>query len=89
METWPCAAFEVIESDLAFKLLIVTLDAPAELEQPDKFLDRGGVGQRAKHELVGFELAVDPFANEPMLLIGGPASGVHFSRSNTDESESG
>jgi len=36
----PAATFEVIEADFPLELFVVTLDAPAELSQPDELFSR-------------------------------------------------
>jgi hypothetical protein len=41
MKAPPGAAFEVVEADLSFKFLVVTLDAPAELHEPNQLFCRG------------------------------------------------
>jgi hypothetical protein len=44
MKAVPRASFKVIEAELDFQLLIVTLDAPAQLGEAHQRAQRGGGG---------------------------------------------
>ena len=53
MEASPCSTLEVIEAELALELLIVALDAPAQLREPHQRRDGSRRRQRGKPLLVG------------------------------------
>ena len=46
----PGAALEMIEADLTFHVLVVALDAPAQLGQSDERLEWSAIGQRGEPE---------------------------------------
>ncbi len=68
MEPRPSSAFEVVEPELAFHLLVVALYAPPEFREVDHLLERGAERQVRQVELAGKFLAARPFAEEPQFL---------------------
>src|SRR5215510_3550665 len=73
MEASPAAALEVIESQLILELLVIALDAPAQLGE----MHEGGEGRRRRQGrepiLGGFRLPARPFDEQPLL---GPGRGT-------------
>src|SRR6266496_2510075 len=55
MESSPASSFEVVEPDLLLHLLVVALDTPAELREP---------------ELGGLRFIQGPLVHKPLLLAG-------------------
>lgn len=51
MKTTPRATFEVVEADFPFQFLVVALDPPPQLHQPNQLFYRGGSWQRGELEL--------------------------------------
>jgi hypothetical protein len=70
MESSPASPLEVIQPDLLLHLLVVAFDAPAELREPDKLLQRDIGGERCEPELRGLIFIQGPFVYEPLLVAG-------------------
>src|SRR4029453_7267972 len=60
VEAAPAPALEVIQAQFVFELLIVALDPPAELGQPDEGGDRGRRRQGREPVLRRLEFAARP-----------------------------
>ena len=67
MEASPAAAFIVTEPDLLLELLIVPLDAPAQLGPVDEVGERGVAWQGGEPVFGRFALALRPLDQEPFL----------------------
>src|SRR5687768_9131765 len=70
MEPSPAAALEMIEAELILELLIVALDAPAQLGEADEVGDRRRLRQRRQPILRGLGFAPRPFDQQPFLRPG-------------------
>src|SRR3989304_3925813 len=70
MEPPPPAALEMIEPELVLELLIVALDAPAQLGEPNEVGDRRRRRQRRQPILRGLRFASRPFDQQPLLRPG-------------------
>src|SRR5512138_654591 len=68
VEAAPRSPLEVIEAELLLHLLVVALDAPAQLGCADEILERGADGQGREPELGRLLLALRPRAEEPLEL---------------------
>src|SRR3972149_4946901 len=71
MEPPPPAALEMIEPELVLELLIVALDAPAQLGEPNEVGDRRRRRQRRQPILRGLRFASRPMDQQPLLRPGG------------------
>ena len=68
MEAVPRAAFEVVEPELFFELLVRLLARPASFDGGGERLERGGVGMIGEVE---FDVAVSAtLADKPCLFAG-------------------
>src|SRR5512132_2084117 len=65
VEASPCSTLEVVEAELALELLVVALDAPAQLREANQLLERGGGRERREPELGRCALPIRPLAEEP------------------------
>src|SRR5690349_16625573 len=66
----PASTFEVIEPDLVLEVLIVTLDAPAQLRNTHELADRGVRWQRDEIVLRRAGFRGWPLAEQPFLRAG-------------------
>src|SRR6266511_1436374 len=66
----PASPLEVIEADLLLQLLVVPLDAPAQLCEVDEALHRGVRPDGREPELRRLRLALRPLVHEPLLVSG-------------------
>ena len=64
----PGSTLEVVEPDLLLQLLVVALDAPAELREADQRPDRRVGGDGREPELRRLLLPSGPLAQEPLLF---------------------
>lgn len=87
MESSPGAPFEVIEADLAFEVLVVSLDPPAPLHEPHQLAKRGTLRQRAEPELAGPLLPCGPLAQQPLFGPGRTTLAVVVRASHADRRE--
>src|SRR3989304_858215 len=71
MEPPPPAALEMIEPELVLELLIVALDAPAQLGEPNEVGDRRRRRERRQPILRGLRFASRPFDQQTLLRPGG------------------
>lgn len=67
MQPIPRATLEVIQTHLRFHLLVVALDAPAQLGEVHKTLKRSRLGQRTEPVMRGEFLLRRPLPNQPLL----------------------
>ena len=65
VEASPAAAFVVTEADLLLELLVIPLDAPAQLGLVDEVDERRVLGQGGEPVFGRFALALWPFDQEP------------------------
>src|SRR5712671_4562887 len=78
MEALPASAFEVPEAEFLLELLVVALDAPAQLGQIDQARQGNVVGKGGEPILRGLLLGFRPFDQQPLFLTGSAAAGcVH------------
>ena len=70
MKAAPAAALEVAEAELLFELLVVALDAPAQLGHAHQLLQRGGGGQGTQEVSGRFGFATRPLDQQPLLGMG-------------------
>jgi len=78
MEATPASAFEVAKPEFLLELLVVTLDAPAQLGQIDQTFEGDVVWQGREPVLGRRLLAFGPFDQEPLLAAQFVAmSGAH------------
>src|ERR1700738_1199846 len=78
MEASPASALEVSQSKLLLQLLIVTLDAPAQLGQVDETLKGDVLWQRGRPVFGRLLLAFWPFNQKPFFGMAFAAmSGAH------------
>jgi hypothetical protein len=70
MKTSPATPLEVIEADLLFHFLVVALDPPAKLCQPNELLQRDASGERREPVLGGLRLLGRPLVQKPLLVAG-------------------
>src|SRR5579862_8766399 len=70
----PTAALEIAEAKLLLELLIVALDAPAQLGEPYQLLARCVERQRAQEILGWFGCTARPFNQQPLfgIALGAP-----------------
>ena len=76
VEASPCSPLEVVEPELLLHLLVVALDAPAQLGAADELFQRGADRERRQPELDRLGLSLRPCAEEPLELPRGLASAV-------------
>lgn len=76
MEATPRAAFEVVQTDFSLHLLVVALDAPAQLGEAHQLLEGCVRRQRGEMELGKHLLVPGLFAQQPLLVAWGQAHGV-------------
>ena len=67
VEAAPAAAFVVPEPNLLLELLVVALDAPAQLGEIDQALEGDLLGQAGKPVLGRLGFAFRPFDQQPFL----------------------
>jgi hypothetical protein len=67
MKAAPAAPFKMAEPDFLFELLIIALDAPAQLGQIDKTGEGNVVGKRGEPIFDRLILTLGPFDEEPLL----------------------
>src|SRR5574342_130507 len=84
VEAGPCSAFEVVESNLALRVLVVALNAPAELHQPCE-LTVTGRRWKVRDVVPPLLLCGTPFADQPQLFRGRTAFRVSLGEMNTRE----
>src|SRR5712692_9739758 len=70
MEAAPAAPLEMIEPELILELLIVALDAPAQLGQAGQLGDGRGLWQRREPILRGLGVAPRPLDQQPLFPPG-------------------
>ncbi len=75
MEAAPASAFEVAEAEFLLELLVVALDAPAQLGEIDQARPGNVVGKGGEPILRGLLLGFRPFDQQPLLLTGCAAAG--------------
>src|SRR5215813_7675563 len=69
MEATPASAFEVAQPEFLLELLVVALDAPAQLRNVDQTFE-GDVGRQGREPVLGrLLLAFGPFDQEPFLAV--------------------
>src|SRR5437667_12897077 len=91
MEAAPAASFKVIEAELVLELLVITLDAPAQVRQTDEVGERhrgrqGGEVVLGRGWFVWRPLAQEPFDRTqfgPGPGRGGPDPEGHEARAHT------
>src|SRR2546428_2249437 len=66
VEAAPAAALVVIEAELVLELLIVALDAPADLHESHEILDRDRLGDRGEPVFRGLRFAAGPLDQQPL-----------------------
>jgi hypothetical protein len=76
MPAGKAAAFEVVEAELAFQVLVDALCAPALHHDPYELLLRHALGQRRQEVVRRLRFAVAPFDQQPEFLavVGRKAS---------------
>lgn len=89
VEAAPRSPLEVVEAEFLLHLLVVALDAPAQLGRPDEVLERGAVRQCREPELGRFLLALWPCAGEPLQLARWMASTVPSGDADAHGGEAG
>jgi len=77
METAPVAPLVMTETEFLLQFLIVPLEAPAQLDQQDQFLERDALWQRREPVFGGFGFREWPLDHQPLLgmhlvTMGGP-----------------
>src|SRR5687768_7744303 len=70
MEAPPAAAFVVAEPQLLLELLIIALDAPAQLGGVDEPFERGIGTKGGEPVFERFGVALGPFDQQPFLSTG-------------------
>src|SRR6267378_3472664 len=75
MEALPASAFEVPEAEFLLELLVVALDAPAQLGQIDQARQGNVVGKGGEPILRRLLLGFRPFDQQPLFLTGSAAAG--------------
>src|SRR3990172_2944512 len=88
MEPPPPAALEMIEPELVLELLIVALDAPAQLGEPNEVGDRRRRRQRRQPILRGLRFASRPFDQQPLLRPGCRALFIAVGRPHAQDRKS-
>src|SRR5712691_11930039 len=89
MEPPPAAALEVIQAQLILELLIVALDAPAELGEADEGGDRGRRRQGREPILCGLAFPSRPFDQQPLVRPGLRALLIAMGRPHAQPREAG
>src|SRR3990172_3229762 len=82
VEPTPTPAFEVIQPELVLELLVVALDPPAELREPDELRDRrvgrqGGEPARGRLGRAGRPLDEQPLHGARLMTVLIAVSGPH------------
>src|SRR5512134_2544724 len=67
MESSPASSLVVSQSQLLLELLIVALDAPAQMCHTDQLVERGVLGQRRQPILGRLRFARGPLDEQPLL----------------------
>src|SRR6266536_5940161 len=70
IEAAPAAALEMVEPELVLELLIVALDAPAQLGEADEVGERRRLRQRRQPILRGLCVGPWPLDQQPLLRPG-------------------
>jgi hypothetical protein len=78
----------MIETELAFELLVIALNAPTKSGETDQFLEADARWKGREIELRSF-FRLGPVADEPLLRCRGPGFGVLFGRSDSVREELG
>src|SRR5712692_6477307 len=85
----PTAPLEMVQPELILELLIVALDAPAELGQADEGRDRGHLRQSREPILRGRAFAPRPLDEQPFFRPGLRALRIAMGRSQAQPREAG
>src|SRR5712692_3768740 len=89
MKAPPAAPLEMVQPELILELLIVALDAPAELGQADEGGDRGHLRQSREPILRGRAFAPRPFDEQPFFRPRLRALRIAMGRSQAQPREAG
>src|SRR6478736_8174832 len=82
VEAAPAAALVVPEPDFLLEILVIPLDAPAQLSQVDQIGEAGLLGQGRQPVLRRLRLALGPLDQQPFLLTRRAQPGVGVRRAH-------